>query len=90
MGEFLDVGMPFRREGTVANGSMWIVPENHRLHSVVDLNVDRESPQGTSTLKGGTVHHLAFSARTEDNQLALKARQEGIGYTDVNEQKDRN
>ena len=40
-------------------------------------------------LAGGTVHHLAFNTGTEDNQIALKARLEGMGYTDVSEQKDR-
>ena len=51
---------------------------------------DRASPQGTWTLAGGTIHHLAFNTGNEENQYALKARLEGMGYTDVSEQKDRN
>lgn len=90
MEEFLDIGMQFRREGTAGHDSMWIVPENNGLHSVVEVLADRDSPQGTWTLAGGTIHHLAFNTGTEANQIALKARLEGMGYTDVSEQKDRN
>ncbi|MBA4323926.1 MAG: glyoxalase [Rhodobacter sp.] len=89
MEEFLDIGMQFRREGTDANGSMWIVPQNDGLRSVIEIITDRDSPQGTWTLAGGTVHHLAFNTGNEENQIALKARLEGMGYTDVSEQKDR-
>jgi glyoxalase family protein len=89
MEEFLDIGMQFRREAGDSSGSMWIVPENNGLHSVVEILVDRDSPQGTWTLAGGTVHHLAFNTGNEENQIALKARLEGMGYTDVSEQKDR-
>ncbi len=89
MEEFLEGGMQFRREASDDNGSLWIVPENNGLHSVIELAVDRVSPQGTWTLAGGTVHHLAFNTGDEDNQIALKARLEGMGYTDVSEQKDR-
>lgn len=90
MEEFLDGGMMFRREAKSGADSMWIVPEDTGLHSVVEVLEDRDSPQGTWTLAGGTVHHLAFNTGTEDNQHALKARLEGMGYTDVSEQKDRN
>lgn len=90
MEEFLEGGMQFRREGTDAQGSIWVVPENNGLHSVIEITVDRESPQGTWTLAGGTIHHLAFNTGDEDNQYKLKARLEGMGYTDVSEQKDRN
>ena len=80
MEEFLDIGMQFRREGDrrrrAACGSC---RENDGLHSVVELIADRDSPQGTWTLAGGTVHHLAFNTGNEDNQIALKARLEGHG-----------
>ena len=90
MEEFLEVGMQFTREAGDDRGSMWVVPENEGLHSVIEITVDRESPQGTWTLAGGTIHHLAFNTGDEENQYALKARLEGMGYTDVSEQKDRN
>ncbi len=52
MEEFLDIGMQFRREGGDGTGSMWIVPENHGLHSVVEVIVDRDSPQGPGRWPG--------------------------------------
>jgi glyoxalase family protein len=90
MEEFLDGGMQFAREGSDAAGSMWRVPEAAGIRSVIELTVDRDSPQGTWTLSGGTIHHLALNTVNEANQIALKARLEGMGYTDVSEQKDRN
>ncbi len=90
MEEFLDGGMQFQRAASDDLGSMWIVPENNGIQSVIELETDRSSAQGTWTLAGGTIHHLAMNTVTEDNQHALKARLEGMGYTDVSEQKDRN
>lgn len=89
MEEFLEGAMGFRGEGRDGKGSMWIVPEENGLTSVIELVTDRESAQGTWTLAGGTIHHLAFNTMDEERQYALKARLEGMGYTDVSEQKDR-
>ena len=52
--------------------------------------VDRDSAQGTWTLAGGTIHHLALNTGDEENQLKLRAHIEGLGFTDISEQKDRN
>jgi glyoxalase family protein len=90
MDEFLDIGMQFNREAKTDEGLMFGVPDNLGPHSVVEVIVDRDSPQGTWTLAGGTIHHFAFNTSNEENQYALKARLEGMGYTDVSEQKDRN
>ena len=90
MEEFLDVAMSFKREAKTEEGSVFSVPENTGPNSVVEVITDRESPQGTWTLAGGTVHHIAFNTGNEENQIALKAHLEGMGYTDVSEQKDRN
>ncbi len=90
MDEFMDIGMQFQRAAKSEEGLMFTVPEDNGLHSVVEIAVDRDSPQGTWTLAGGTIHHLAFNTVNEDNQYALKARLEGMGYTDISEQKDRN
>lgn len=46
-------------------------------------------PQGTWTLAGGTIHRLALNTGNEENQLALRAHIEGLGFTDIPEQKDR-
>lgn len=90
MEEFLDVGMQFAREGSDDRGSLWMVPAAKGRTAALELILDRDSAQGTWTLAGGTVHHLAFDTGNEENQIALKARLEGMGYTDVSEQKDRN
>jgi glyoxalase family protein len=89
MEEFLEGGMQFTRLGKDGGNSSWAVPDNMGPNSVVEVLTDRDSPQGTWTLAGGTVHHLAFNTGNEENQIALKARLEGMGYTDVSEQKDR-
>jgi glyoxalase family protein len=89
MEEFLEGAMEFRQAAKDGDGSMWIVPQNDGLTSVIEVVSDRDSPQGTWTLAGGTIHHLAFNTVDEANQIALKARLEGMGYTDVSEQKDR-
>jgi glyoxalase family protein len=90
MEEFLDGGMQFSRIGTDNEGSLWRVPENGGIDAVVEILVDKESAQGTWTLSGGTIHHIALNTGDEENQYALKARLEGMGYTDISEQKDRN
>ena len=90
MEEFLDIGMQFTQLAKSDEGISYAVPDTMGPNSVVEIITDRDSPQGTWTLAGGTVHHLAFNTGNEDNQIALKARLEGMGYTDVSEQKDRN
>jgi len=89
MEEFLEGAMEFGRAAKDGSGSMWQVPGEDARKQVIEVVLDRDSPQGTWTLAGGTVHHLAFNTIDEDNQIALKARLEGMGYTDVSEQKDR-
>lgn len=39
---------------------------------------------------GGAIHHIALNTGNEDNQLKLRAHIEGLGFTDISEQKDRN
>ena len=56
----------------------------------VEVLLDRDSPQGTWTLAGGTIHHLALNTGNEENQMKLRAHIEGLGFTDISEQKDRN
>ena len=89
MDEFMEGALEFACAAKSDEGSMWVVPERNGLRSVIEVVTDRDSPQGTWTLAGGTVHHLAFNTMDEANQIALKARLEGMGYTDVSEQKDR-
>jgi glyoxalase family protein len=44
---------------------------------------------GTWHFAEGTPHHWAWNVANEDNQMALKGWIEGLGFTDVTEQKDR-
>ncbi|MGQ0566222.1 MAG: VOC family protein [Gemmobacter sp.] len=90
MNEFVEGGVGLVREASSDEGRMYAVPDNLGPHSVVEIIEDRESKQGTWMLAGGTVHHMALNTGTEENQIALKARLEGMGFTDVSEQKDRN
>ncbi|QYK40473.1 MAG: VOC family protein [Paracoccaceae bacterium] len=90
MDEFLIDGMGLVLEARTDEGLMFSVPDTLGPHSVVEVIEDRVSRQGTWMLAGGTVHHMALNTGTEENQIALKARLEGMGFTDVSEQKDRN
>jgi glyoxalase family protein len=44
---------------------------------------------GTWHFAEGTAHHWAWNVANEENQMALKGWIEGLGFTDVTEQKDR-
>lgn len=90
MDDFLTVGLGMQKEADSDEGLMFRVPDAAGRSSVVEVIVDRDSPQGTWTLAGGTIHHLALNSGDEENQLALKAHLEGLGFTDVSDQKDRN
>lgn len=90
MDEFITAGMGLTLEARSDEGLMFAVPDNLGPHSVVEVIEDRTSRQGTWMLAGGTIHHMALNTGTEENQIALKARLEGMGFTDVSEQKDRN
>ena len=69
---------------------MFRVPDANGVNQRVEVIVDRDSAQGTWTLAGGTIHHLALNTGDEENQLKLRAHIEGLGFTDISEQKDRN
>lgn len=90
MNEFIEGGVGLTCEASSDEGRMYAVPDNLGPHSVVETVEDKLSKQGTWMLAGGTVHHMALNTGTEENQIALKARLEGMGFTDVSEQKDRN
>ncbi len=90
MDEFLMGGMELKLEAKSDEGLMYSVPDNLGPHSVVEVLLDNTSKQGTWMLAGGTIHHLALNTGNEENQIKLKAQLEGMGFTDVSEQKDRN
>jgi glyoxalase family protein len=90
MDDFLTVGLAMTKEADGDEGLMFSVPNANGPNSMVELLHEASGPQGTWTLAGGTIHHLALNTGNEDNQLKLKAHLEGLGFTDVSDQKDRN
>jgi glyoxalase family protein len=55
----------------------------------VELLHEPDLRPGTWHFAEGTPHHWAWDVVDEDNQMGLKGFIEGLGYTDVTEQKDR-
>jgi glyoxalase family protein len=55
----------------------------------VELVHEPELRPGTWHFAEGTPHHWAWDVTDEANQMGLKGYIEGLGYTDVTEQKDR-
>ncbi|NUB42778.1 VOC family protein [Fertoebacter nigrum] len=90
MDDFLTIGMGMTKEADSDEGLMFSVPNPGGPSSVVEVLHETTGPQGTWTLAGGTIHHLALNTGNEENQLKLKAHLEGMGFTDVSDQKDRN
>ncbi|HVB74213.1 MAG TPA: ring-cleaving dioxygenase [Ktedonobacteraceae bacterium] len=56
----------------------------------VDFLHEPDVPAGTWTFGAGTVHHIAFAVVNDEEQKQVKDYLEGLGYTDVSEQKNRN
>jgi glyoxalase family protein len=90
MDDFLTVGMSMKKEVDSDEGLAFSVPNASGPSSMVEILHESNGPQGTWTLAGGTIHHLALNTGNEENQLQLKAHLEGLGFTDVSDQKDRN
>lgn len=90
MDDFLTVGMSMTKEADSDEGLVFSVPNASGPSSMVEILHEASGPQGTWTLAGGTIHHLALNTGNEENQLQLKAHLEGLGFTDVSDQKDRN
>ena len=55
----------------------------------VELLHEPDVRPGTWHFAEGTPHHWAWNVVNEDNQMELKGFIEGLGFTDVTEQKDR-
>jgi glyoxalase family protein len=90
MDDFLTIALPLQKEADNHEGLVFRVPDASGVVQRVEVIVDRDSRQGTWTLAGGTIHHIALNTGDEDNQLKLRAHIEGLGFTDISEQKDRN
>ena len=57
--------------------------------ALVDFVAEPERKQGSWTLAGGAIHHMAFQVATHAEQTAIKLGLEGLGYTDTSDVKDR-
>ena len=90
MDDFLGIGLSMTKEADSDEGLVFSVPNAGGPTSMVEVLQESTGPQGTWTLAGGTIHHLALNTGNEENQLKLKAHIEGLGFTDVSDQKDRN
>jgi len=90
MDDFFTIAIPMKKLADNDEGLAFAVPENNGMTSVVEVLHEPTVAQGTWTLAGGTIHHVAFNTGNEENQLKLRAHIEGLGFTDISEQKDRN
>lgn len=89
MDDFLTIAIPMQKEADNHEGLAFSVPNGDGPKSVVEVLHEPNLPQGTWTLAGGTIHHMALNTGNEENQMKLRAQIEGLGFTDISEQKDR-
>lgn len=90
MDDFMTIALPLTKEADTHEGIVYRVPDAGGVIQRVEVIEDRDSPAGTWTLSGGTIHHLALNTGDEESQMKLRAHIEGLGFTDISEQKDRN
>ena len=72
MDDFLTIALPLKKEADTEEGLVYRVPDSNGVEQRVEVIVDRESPQGTWTLAGGTIHHLALNTGDEETQMKLR------------------
>ncbi|MFZ3580657.1 glyoxalase [Loktanella sp. DJP18] len=89
MDGFLTIALPMKKVADNHEGLVFAVPTNNGATSMVEVLHEPDRPQGTWTLAGGTIHHMALNTGDEENQMSLRAHIEGLGFTDISEQKDR-
>ena len=89
MDDFLTIAIPMKKEADNHEGLAFSVPNGDGPKSVVEVLHEPDLAQGTWMLAGGTIHHMALNTGNEENQMKLRAHIEGLGFTDISEQKDR-
>ena len=89
MDEFLTIALPLKKVADSHEGLAFEVPNAAGPASRVEVLHEPNLPQGTWTLAGGTIHRVALNTGNEENQMSLRAHIEGLGFTDISEQKDR-
>ncbi|GAN78164.1 ring-cleaving dioxygenase [Acidisphaera rubrifaciens] len=86
---FLTEGLGFKRLGSDGAYTRYAI-NGGGAGRVIEFLHEPDVKQGTWAFCQGVVHHVALAVPTETEQLAVKARLEGLGYTDCSEIKDRN
>lgn len=86
---FFTKGFGFRKTGEEGPYHRFEIGEGGSQR-IVNLIHEPDLPQGSWTFGMGTVHHVAFAMKNDEELAALKAYLEGLGYTDSSEIKDRN
>lgn len=89
MDDFLTIALPLKKVADDHEGLAFEVPNAGGPTSMIEVLHEPGVAQGTWTLAGGTIHHLALNTGNEENQMSLRAHIEGLGFTDISEQKDR-
>ena len=89
MDDFLTIALPLKKIADNHEGLVFEVPTDSGPAARVEVLHEPDRPQGTWTLAGGTIHHVALNVGNEENQMKLRAHIEGLGFTDISEQKDR-
>lgn len=88
MDEFMQLGWGGRRLSEDADHVRYAIGAGES-GALVDFVVEPARKQGSWTMGGGAVHHMAFQVGTHAEQNALKAGLEGLGFTDTSDVKDR-
>ncbi|MCZ4256676.1 VOC family protein [Sulfitobacter sp. G21635-S1] len=89
MDDFMTIALPLEKEADSDEGLVFRVPDDNGIIQRVEVLHEPNEKQGTWTLAGGTIHHMALNTGDEESQMKLRAHIEGLGFTDISEQKDR-
>lgn len=89
MDDFMTIALPLEKEADSDEGLVFRVPDDNGIIQRVEILHEPGEKQGTWTLAGGTIHHMALNTGDEESQMKLRAHIEGLGFTDISEQKDR-
>src|SRR5262249_39757715 len=85
---YLETGIGAKKVAEDGAHQAWDL-EGEKFGSRIELIQEPDVRPGTWHFAEGTPHHWAWNVSNEDNQMSLKGYIEGLGYTDVTEQKDR-
>jgi glyoxalase family protein len=85
---YLETGIGAKKVAEDGPHQAWDL-EGEKFGSRIELLHEPDVRPGTWHFAEGTPHHWAWNVTNEDNQMSLKGFIEGLGFTDVTEQKDR-